>query len=252
MSGQAADLTVAFADGTPLYLQVAQHVQKLIDDGTYPVGSLLPRESDLAEALGVSRHTIRQAISQLRQRGLLTARKGVGTRVEAPQDDWRSRFSANSRGGLFDFARATELHFKTRKTVEARGQIAAEMGVRPGRKFHYLSGPRYYAGDAKPFCVNEVYLDPRLRHVVDDIPILRVALFNLVEEATGDRVMEIQQDVRAAYMPDHVAHWLDREPGDLALKMTRRYLGSGARLLEYAVQYHPGDNFAYHTTLSSI
>lgn len=251
MAGQAAEKVLSFETGTPRYIQVAQHLQKLIDEGTYSVGTLLPPEAELAEILGVSRHTVRQAIGQLRTRGVLSARKGVGTRVEKPEDDWRSRFTANSRGGLFDFARTTELHFKTRGTVEARGQVAAEMGVRPGRKFHYLAGPRYYAGDDKPFCYNEVYLDPRLKDVVDGIDILRVALFMLVENKTGERVKEIQQDIRAVHLPAEVAGWLGRAPGALGMKLSRRYIGSGSRLLEYAVQYYPGDSFAYHTVLSS-
>lgn len=251
MSGQGPENGLAFEKGTPRYLQVAQHLQKQIDGGSYPVGTLLPPEADLAESLSVSRHTVRQAIAQLRDRGVLTARKGVGTRVESREDDWRARFGANSRGGLFDFARTTELHFETRGTVEARGALAVDMGVRPGRKFHYLAGPRYYAGDEKPFCVNEVYLDPRLRDVVEDIDVLRVALFTLVENKTGERVKEIQQEVRAIFLPDFVAHHLDREPGALGMRMTRRYIGSGSRLLEYAVQYYPGDTFTYQTTLSS-
>ena len=251
MNGQDAELVMTFEDGTPLYLQVAQLLQRLIDGGTYPVGTLLPPESDLAQQLSVSRHTIRQAIGQLRQRGVLSARKGVGTRVEAPEDDWRSRFSANSRGGLFDFARSTELHFKHRQMAEVRGNLAADMGVRPGRKFLHLSGPRYYSGDKNPFCVNEVFLEPRLKEVVENIDILRVALFTLVEASTGERVKEIQQEIRAVHLDEVQAGYLGRNPGDLGMRLSRRYLGSGSRLLEYAVQYYPGDTFAYHTTLSS-
>ncbi|WP_375688591.1 GntR family transcriptional regulator [Pseudooceanicola sp. LIPI14-2-Ac024] len=251
MAGQGAEPTLTFEPGTPRYLQVAQHLQRMIDGGTYPIGTLLPPEADLAAALRVSRHTVRQAIGQLRDRGVLSARKGVGTRVEALEDDWRARFNANSRGGLFDFARATELHFQTRKFVTARGALANELGVRPGRKFHYLAGPRFYAGDDKPFCYNEVYLDPRLKEVVDDIDILRVALFNLIENKTGERVKEILQEMRAIELPDDVAPHLGRAPGALGMKLTRRYMGSGSRLLEYAVQYYPGDSFVYQTTLSS-
>lgn len=160
-------------------------------------------------------------------------------------------FSANSRSGLFDFARATELRFETRKMVEVRGALATEMGVRPNRKFLYLAGPRFYSGDENPFCVNEVYLDPRLRGIVDDIEVLRVALFILVENETGERVKEIQQEVRAINLPDFVAEHLGRAPGALGVRMTRRYIGSGSRLLEYAVQYYPGDTFSYQTTLFS-
>ena len=74
---------------TPLYLQVAHRLERQIISGERAVGSLLPPEADLAQQLGVSRHTIRQAIAQLRKKGMLVARKGVGTRVEAARTDWR-------------------------------------------------------------------------------------------------------------------------------------------------------------------
>ena len=212
-------------------------------------GSLRMRDGLTARAEDSA--ALAQAIAVLRRRGLLVARKGVGTRVAAIEDDWRSRFTANTRGDLFDFAHATELRIEYRDMVEARGKLATEMGVRPGRKFYYMAGPRFMTGDPAPFCFNEVYLDPRMKPVMEEIDTLRVALFTLVENHTGDRVEEIQQEVRALHMPDLPARHLARDPGALCVRMTRRFNRSGSRLLEYAIQYHPGDRFSYQTTLSS-
>jgi GntR family transcriptional regulator len=47
------------------------------------VGSLLPTELELSERYGVSRHTIRIALRELQDLGLVSRRKKVGTRVEA-------------------------------------------------------------------------------------------------------------------------------------------------------------------------
>jgi GntR family transcriptional regulator, transcriptional repressor for pyruvate dehydrogenase complex len=46
--------------------------------GIYPSGSTLPPERDLAERMGVSRSTLREAIGALREAGLLTTRRGRG------------------------------------------------------------------------------------------------------------------------------------------------------------------------------
>ena len=244
-------MELKFEEGVPLYQQVAQFLQRQISSGTYPVGSLLPTESELAEGLNVSRHTIRQAIGELRRRNLLSARKGVGTRVEAPVDDWRARFAASSRTELFDFARETAWTLSTKEQIEVRGSLATEMGVRPGRKMYHLEGPRHYIGDEAVLCYNEAFLDPRLKHCLDGIDTLRVALFTLIENASGERVKEIRQEIRAIPMPAHVAAHLGHDEGAICVKMTRRYLGSGNRLLEYAIQYYAGDKFVYHSRLSS-
>ena len=88
----------------PLYVQVAHTLQTRIQQGLYPIGSLLPTENELAGSFGVSRQTVRQAIAHLRQLRLLSARKGIGTRVEASQPE-RSYYQAlQSLADLFQFA----------------------------------------------------------------------------------------------------------------------------------------------------
>jgi GntR family transcriptional regulator len=72
----------------PLYLKVARLIERNICDRRLAVGSLLPTEHELSSSLKVSRQTVRHAIAHLRDQGLLSARKGVGTRVEASARDW--------------------------------------------------------------------------------------------------------------------------------------------------------------------
>ena len=69
----------------PLYFQVATRLQQLIEDGELPVGSRLENEVELADRLGVSRPTMRRAISYLVERGMLVRRRGIGTQVVHPK-----------------------------------------------------------------------------------------------------------------------------------------------------------------------
>jgi GntR family transcriptional regulator, galactonate operon transcriptional repressor len=55
--------------------------------GLYAPDDLLPREDDLAEELGVSRTSVREAVRVLSAKGLLQARRRVGVRVRR-RDDW--------------------------------------------------------------------------------------------------------------------------------------------------------------------
>lgn len=57
-----------------------------IVDGTYPAGSTLPGERDLAVQLGVTRPTLREVLGRLERDGWLTVRHGKATRVN---DLWR-------------------------------------------------------------------------------------------------------------------------------------------------------------------
>ena len=64
-----------------LYYSVAQEITKLIDNGSYPPGSRLPGERELAERLNVSRVTIREAEIALQAIGRLDIRTGSGVYV---------------------------------------------------------------------------------------------------------------------------------------------------------------------------
>jgi len=68
---------------TPLYEQIADHLEQRIAYGEFPPGSLLPSERKLAEQLGVNRSTVILAFAELRSTGIIESRTGSGTRVSA-------------------------------------------------------------------------------------------------------------------------------------------------------------------------
>src|SRR5438132_967176 len=69
----------------PMYYQIMSQLREKISEGEYTVDSALPPERELAETYEVSRMTIRQAIAELVNEGLLVRRKGIGTFVAPPK-----------------------------------------------------------------------------------------------------------------------------------------------------------------------
>jgi DNA-binding FadR family transcriptional regulator len=64
-----------------LYRQIAALISERIDKGAFPVGSLLPSERDLAEQLGVSRTSVREALIALEVNGKVSIRVGHGVQI---------------------------------------------------------------------------------------------------------------------------------------------------------------------------
>lgn len=83
-------------------------LERLILDGELKPGDRLPAERELAEHLGVSRVSIRQALHELEARGLIDRRPGRGTVVLAPVE----------RGGLAGTALSQLLSAGSSSTVE--------------------------------------------------------------------------------------------------------------------------------------
>ena len=69
---------------TPLYFQLAQAIESAITGGALPAGSRLENELLLAERYGLSRPTVRRAVQELVDKGLLVRKRGVGTQVIQP------------------------------------------------------------------------------------------------------------------------------------------------------------------------
>jgi GntR family transcriptional repressor for pyruvate dehydrogenase complex len=67
--------------------EVVDRIAAQISSGRLPVGAKLPTEQAMMQAMGVSRTVVREAISALRARGLVTTRQGAGAFVnsESPQ-----------------------------------------------------------------------------------------------------------------------------------------------------------------------
>lgn len=72
----------------PLYFQLKERIKQKINENKLDTGDLIPSERVLARKYKVSRPTIRQALSELVNEGLLIRRKGRGTFVAKPKIDY--------------------------------------------------------------------------------------------------------------------------------------------------------------------
>lgn len=77
-----ANVPLDRGSGIPIYVQIRDRLRELIQNQLLPRNVMLPSENSLAQHLSVSRMTIRQALSQLEQEGIIKRIQGIGTRVQ--------------------------------------------------------------------------------------------------------------------------------------------------------------------------
>jgi DNA-binding GntR family transcriptional regulator len=121
----------------PLYFQVSRQIEAAIDAGTLAPGDRLENEISLADRWGLSRPTVRRAIQELVEAGLLVRRRGIGTqvvhgRVKRPMD----------LTSLFDDLARTDQKPTTRlldrELVPAPAAVAERLGVAAGTPVLHL------------------------------------------------------------------------------------------------------------------
>jgi DNA-binding GntR family transcriptional regulator len=81
--------------GQAKYKAIADDLRAKIESGEYPVGGRLPTHDALIETYGVALNTVREALGELRDSGLVITQQGVGTVViEPPVQEPTPQFTA--------------------------------------------------------------------------------------------------------------------------------------------------------------
>src|SRR5688572_12145983 len=97
--------TTASSKSVPRYITVAQALMQEIESGKLPVGGMLPTEVEICERFGISRHTAREAVRQLTDRGIVTRRAGIGTTIRKNAVNARYTASISDPSELIAFTR---------------------------------------------------------------------------------------------------------------------------------------------------
>ena len=233
------------------YAELARVLTQGIAEGRWPVGSLLPTEFELCEQFHASRHTVRMAIAELQELGLVSLRKKVGTRVEAQSSPTGYRHAFASVSDLIQFSASHRREVLEAGEIACDAKLARILGCEPGARWLRISTLRRDGRPTKPpVAQTDIYVDPSFL----DLPELARAepetlISTLIERRYGRRIAEIRQEVQAVVVPDKLSDMLKVEKGSPALKVTRRYYDVAGDILELGVAIHPADRFSLSTRI---
>ena len=125
---------------TPVWKSIALSLTSDIAEGRYNTGDRLPTEAQLAAKHGVNRHTVRRALADMAEQGLVHPRRGAGVFVAARPTDYpigkRVRYhkSISASGKI---PGKTILSLTTRTADDAEAEA---LELAPGDKVHVYDG----------------------------------------------------------------------------------------------------------------
>jgi len=146
----------ALAPGVTLWRRIADDLEQAIALGAHAAGERLPGEVEIAARFGVNRHTVRRALAELSERGLVRAERGSGTYVERSRLPYpigaRTRFSENVGSAGRDPGGRLIAHGHERATPD----IAKRLALKAGEEVVRLEILR--SADRVPICVTTGWL----------------------------------------------------------------------------------------------
>ena len=235
----------------PHFVDIVQSLTEGITAGRFPLGTLLPTEMELCAQFGTSRHTVRAALNQMQQLGLVSRKKNVGTRVIAITPTSNFRPSLASVDDLVQFGSAHVRKVQEIVTEEVGAALAADIRCETGTTWVRISSLRMDSADARlPVGWTDVYVEPAYREVAEMVRHLPgVLISSLIETHDGRRIEQIQQEIRAVTIDEPLATALQVPPGATGLKIIRWYFDGAGDVFEVSVSIHPAERFAVSMVL---
>lgn len=236
---------------TTRYADVAGKLIDAISGGRHAVGSLLPTELELAESFGVSRQTVRIALQALQDRGYISRKKGVGSRVESlhPESGYTQTLAA-----LDDLVKVAATEVRRIRSVQPvrLGRAAArELQAPYDSQWLCFSALRVdtQRGE-RPISWARIYIDPRFARIAASVqahPEILVSAF--LERECGQSIDEVRQTIQATMLDAELAAQLEAPAGSPALRVLRHYRTTQQLLIEMTETIYPAQRMNLTSTL---
>ncbi|WP_312240647.1 GntR family transcriptional regulator [Pantoea sp.] len=238
--------TVLKDSEVPLYLQVSEWIRENIYKGDLTTGDRVPSENQIMEMLGVSRGTVKKAVTLLVNEGLLVQVQGKGTFVKS------ENISYSLGEGLLSFAESLEsqhLRFETAvitsRLETASKLVASKLGIQVGAPILYLERVRSVEGEKVMLIENRI----NVAHCpgIAEVDFSKNNLFPTIEQLSGKKIsfsesryaakiigaerghyLEVNEDAPVLHLEQLVFFQQDMpvEFGNVWLKSDKYYLGT--------------------------
>jgi GntR family transcriptional regulator len=236
----------------PKYLQLSDWLRGMIEKGRYSIGERLPSEMELSRMFSLNRNTVRQAILQLVNDGLVLKKNGVGTFVTSRVDD-RVEYSLKNITSLSQEFSKLGITPKTRiiskKVITPTDDLSEKLMLGSDRRAIQIKRLRY--GNGIPLVLERSYLSYREYRRILNMK-LPESFYQLLIREFGVNLDHSMQTLRSIQLPDRDAQLLEVEAGFPATLQESIIYDSNNITVELLHSYYRGDKFVFKVESGSF
>ncbi|MBJ7222899.1 MULTISPECIES: GntR family transcriptional regulator [unclassified Brenneria] len=230
--------SLALPNKSPLYVRFVQTVQQALQAGEIRQGDFLPSERELSEWLGISRITVRKALSELESLQVVIRTRGYGTYI-SDQMEYYLKEAQGFTQQVQQQGKKPGTEWLCKSVVNCREEIAKRLKLPVGSEVFCLKRIRYI--DDEPLSIAESYVPVAFIHDVDDITLSLYAYFRSQNRS-----------------PVRTRSWVSAQLADKSMHESLK-LNSGAAVLvvkqlafdrsnipiEYSISYCRADTYVF-------
>lgn len=228
----------------PVYYQLKNIVLKKIQSGEFIEGGLIPSERELGEGLNISRMTVRQALNQLVQEGVLYREKGKGTFVSKSKIVQRNIESFSDTVRQRGLEPITEIIYFCKN--EDNQRIKEILELEEMDSLYYLK--RLRLASSVPIAIEEVFMPEKYFHELEKHD-LTASLYTLIKEEYSYTLNYVDNMIQAAKPSNEEKILFEISSTTPVLKISGiRYSASGIKLF-YGNDTYRSDEYDYNVRI---
>lgn len=227
--------------------QVYLVLRDRIISGALGFGARLPNENDLAQSHGVSRVTVRRALSELQSERLIERRRSAGTHVVYRAHP--ARMNADISGvlaNLADMGRSTKVQLLSFAYVPANGLAAEALGASDHELLQ--RSIRVRSVDGLPFSYLIAHVPERIGVTFSGKELADRPLLELLERS-GVKVERATQRISAGLAAPDVARALGVKTGSPLIELVRTVYDRNGSGVEHLCALYRPDRYSFEFDL---
>lgn len=234
----------------PLYAQIKEVLRARVLDGTYQPHQQMPSESEMMAAFNVSRITVRQALSDLQNEGLIFRIHGKGTFVSKPkafQDLGRLQGfgEAMRQMGYETYARVVSIrHVKPSAPVQDKLKLPKRAKATELQRVRFLN--------REPISLDVTYLPTSLGMKLAKEDLASRDVFAILENDYGLALGHADLQIGSTLADDNLAAQLKVQEGSPVLVIERTTHTADGEPIDYEHLYYRGDAFQYKVRVDRV
>ncbi|SFU74756.1 GntR family transcriptional regulator [Pseudoduganella namucuonensis] len=227
----------------PLYAQIKEALRAKIVDGTYAPHQRLPSESEMMAAFGVSRITVRQAIRDLQNEGLLFSVHGKGTFVALPKVSQELTHLQGFNEAMHQLGHETFSDVYGLTAVKGDALVCAKLDLKTGAPVTEIRRVRYL--NREPVSVDVSYLPHEIGARLSKTGLRDRDLFSLLENELGQPLHSADVEINASSANEEVALRLQVPNQSPILRIERLTYATPTQPLVFEYLHYRAETFKY-------
>jgi GntR family transcriptional regulator len=241
MQDQAHYRTASKSSMVPMHYQVEQDMRERIEKGTWKSGQQLPSEMELCALYGVSRTTLRQAISVLVDEGLIVRERGRGSFVRDSIITAGARGLTSFSDEMAAIGKQAGAHVLSIQQIPASPEIAQRLRIEPKAPLVVIKRVRY--ANESPLGIQIAHLPGARFPGLEMIDLEGQSLYRYLEDHYGVVVAEAQETFSTISISGQDARLLNTSEGMCGFYVERLTFDGTNVPFEFVTSIMRGDRY---------